>query len=157
PANAVIGTFSDPGNPAGTFDAQSATNPEYRALINWGDGTTTALDSFNNTASFQSIGGGTFRVLAPAHTYAEEGTYTISLAVGHKQSPGTNPITNGGFETGNFTGWTQGGTTGNTGVAANTPHTGTFAAFLGPVGSDGTLSQNVATTPGQQYVLSFWL
>src|SRR5262249_12293448 len=73
PANAVVGTFTDPGTPAGTLDAgQSATNPEYRALISWGDGTTTALDSFNNTAAFQSIGGGTFRVLAPAHTYDEE-------------------------------------------------------------------------------------
>ena len=34
---------------------------------------------------------------------------------------------------------------------------GPFAAALGPVGSDGTLSQTLQTTAGQQYTLSFWL
>ena len=34
---------------------------------------------------------------------------------------------------------------------------GKFAAALGSVGSDGTLSQNVQTTAGQQYAVSFWL
>src|SRR5262249_51996785 len=34
---------------------------------------------------------------------------------------------------------------------------GTYAAAMGSVGSDGTLSQSIPTTPGQQYTLSFWL
>ena len=34
---------------------------------------------------------------------------------------------------------------------------GQFAAGMGPVGSDGTLSQTLQTTAGQQYTLSFWL
>ena len=34
---------------------------------------------------------------------------------------------------------------------------GSFAAALGSVGSDGTLSQTLQTTAGQQYTLSFWL
>jgi hypothetical protein len=66
-------------------------------------------------------------------------------------------VTNGGFETGDFTGWVQGGNTGDTGVDSNFPHSGIFSAFMGPVGSDGTLSQNIATTPGQLYEISFWL
>ena len=37
------------------------------------------------------------------------------------------------------------------------PHSGSFSAFLGPVGSLGFLSQTLATTPGQGYDLSFFL
>ena len=33
----------------------------------------------------------------------------------------------------------------------------TYAAGMGSMGSDGTLSQTIATTPGQTYTLSFWL
>src|SRR4029077_21228295 len=52
--------------------------------------------------------------------------------------------------------WTQGGNLGFTGVDG-TAHTGSFAALLGPIGSDGSLTQNVATTLGGIYVLDYWL
>src|SRR5262249_13875030 len=53
PANTVVGTFTDPGNPTGTFDStQSSAAPEYTAIVNWGNGTTTTLDSFNNPSAF---------------------------------------------------------------------------------------------------------
>jgi PKD repeat protein len=84
PASTVIGTFTDPGNPSGTTDAdQTATQPEYKAVIDWGDGTTTTLDSFNNPTAFNFTGSGTFQVIAPVHTYAEDGSYNISLTVTH--------------------------------------------------------------------------
>jgi hypothetical protein len=67
-----------------------------------------------------------------------------------------NLITNPGFETGNLTGWTQFGNVGFTGVDGS-PHSGSFSAFLGPVGSLGFLSQTLATTPGQTYDLGFFL
>src|SRR5262249_20293288 len=50
-------------------------------------------------------------------------------------------LVNGGFETGNFMGWTQSGNTGATGVSTTTVHSGMYSAFLGPVGSDGFLAQ----------------
>jgi PEP-CTERM motif len=55
-----------------------------------------------------------------------------------------NVIVNCGFETGDFTGWTQGGNTGFTGVTSSAPYvnSGTYGAYLGPIGSDGTLSQS---------------
>ena len=67
-----------------------------------------------------------------------------------------NIVTNPGFETGDFTGWTQGGDTSFTGVDGN-PHSGNFAAFFGPVDSIGTLSQTLTTTPGELYNIDFWL
>jgi len=70
-----------------------------------------------------------------------------------------NILTNGGFETGDFSGWTQGGNTAATYVGnnPNTPHTGSFAAELGPTITPGTLSQTLATTAGASYSISFWL
>jgi len=67
-------------------------------------------------------------------------------------------ITNGGFETGDFTGWTQGGNLGFTGVSGSLyAHTGSYGAQLGPVGSDGTLSQTFATVAGKTYGLAYWM
>jgi hypothetical protein len=80
--------------------------------------------------------------------------WTLLLSAGLASA---NLITNGGFETGDFTGWTQGGNTGFTFVSTGYAHSGTYGAQLGPVGSDGYLSQTLATTPGNLYTFSFWL
>jgi hypothetical protein len=65
-------------------------------------------------------------------------------------------VTNGGFETGNFNGWTLSGTTSGTLVGGNA-HSGTHAANLGPVGSEGFIAQTFATNPGGTYALDYWL
>jgi hypothetical protein len=65
-------------------------------------------------------------------------------------------VTNGGFETGNFTGWTDTGDTGFDGVDGN-PHSGTFAGFFGPTNSNSFLTQDLPTITGGLYDLSFWL
>ena len=60
-------------------------------------------------------------------------------------------------------GWTLGGnytsTTYGPEIFIDTDAEGgsTYAAGMGSVGSDGTLSQTIATTAGQTYTLSFWL
>ena len=75
-------------------------------------------------------------------------------------SVGQPILQNGGFETGNFTDWTQSGNTGSSVVTsgnANYVYSGTYGAQLGPVGSLGYLSQNLTTVAGQNYLLSFWL
>jgi hypothetical protein len=86
---------------------------------------------------------------------------TIEVAVGQ------SILQNGGFETGDFTGWTL---TGDTAIGqtfynvvatdAEFPgvvHSGYFGAMLGENGYAATLSQALTTVPGQQYLLSFWL
>jgi hypothetical protein len=75
----------------------------------------------------------------------------------HQSVSAQQLITNGGFETGDFTGWTQSGNTGFTGVDAISAHSGSFGMDTGPVGSLGFITQTVATTAGQTYNLSFWL
>jgi hypothetical protein len=81
-----------------------------------------------------------------------------------------NPLSqvhNGGFETGDFTGWTLAGNTiipaglCNGVVTSSSQfgfavHAGRFGAFLGDI-QLSTLSQSIPTVPGQYYLLSFWL
>src|SRR5579884_2797196 len=69
-------------------------------------------------------------------------------------------ITNGGFETGDFSGWTTHPATSGSdfGVDGN-PHSGNFAAYFGAVTPpfyDG-ISQTLATVAGSTYHISFWL
>ena len=66
-------------------------------------------------------------------------------------------VTNGGFETGNFSGWAQSGNTGFSGVSSGGGHTGDYYAFFGPVGSNGFLTQTLSTIAGGLYQLSYWL
>ena len=68
-----------------------------------------------------------------------------------------NLISNCGFETGDFTSWSVGGNTGFTGVttAAPYPFDGLYGAFLGPVGSDGTLSQTFTGDGSTLYYVQF--
>lgn len=69
-------------------------------------------------------------------------------------------LQNGGFETGDFTGWNQSGNIdGNESIASNSAfvHSGNYGAQLGPVSALYDLSQTVPTTPGQLYLVSFWL
>ena len=70
-------------------------------------------------------------------------------------------VANGGFETGDFTGWTVGGNA-NQGAASDTfvfggPHLGDYAAWLGTPTSDGTLSQDIATAANEKYTISYFL
>lgn len=86
------------------------------------------------------------------------------LALGMSAFASTAQVMNGGFETGDFTDWTQFGDTGSSGVCQTStcpnnypPFGGTYAAFFGPVGDTGGIYQDIDTVVGQQYTISFYL
>ena len=79
-------------------------------------------------------------------------TAVAALSVAHPAK--ANLITNPGFETGNFTGWTEVGFGAVFGLVNGvSPHSGSFQA----VQATGNLSQSVATTPSASYTIDFWL
>ena len=92
--------------------------------------------------------------------------FTIMMAgiSGATSAMAANLVTNGGFETGNLTGWSLTGVTSGPayngidyGVDAADAYSGNYGAFFGPPGGIMTLSQTLSTTPGTNYTISFWL
>ncbi len=85
------------------------------------------------------------------------------LVVGAPAFAAPNLVNNGSFETGDYTGWTTGGNFEFTQVVTGPFYVyagaqdGNWYSTQGPVGSDGTLSQTLATTSGAHYTFSFWL
>jgi hypothetical protein len=82
----------------------------------------------------------------------------VILSIGAQAGIASADLVNGGFETGDFTGWTV-DTVNNWAMVLDSgrQHTGTYEAQLGTYGAVGTLSQAFATTNGQEYKVSFWL
>jgi hypothetical protein len=68
-----------------------------------------------------------------------------------------NLVTNPGFETADFTGWTQSGIFWFTYVSETNPHSGQYEASLGPFDAMSYLSQALITVPGVTYEISWWL
>ena len=76
-----------------------------------------------------------------------------------------NLVVNGGFETGDFNGWTvvsygAGGAFGvGTANAPDLPNSGTYYAFFGSddPSNPSILSQTMTTSLGQGYILNFWV
>jgi hypothetical protein len=76
-------------------------------------------------------------------------------------------VSNGGFETGNFSGWTLSANSQSSQnfVTNAAPKSGVYAARLGqvdlgiihPTHNEATLSQTIQTVVGQDYTWSFWL
>lgn len=91
---------------------------------------------------------------------------TAILFLACSQTATADLITNGGFETGNFTGWTVSDDPyDNTTVEKASsdpnnlviPFSGEYVARLGTADMDGTLSQTIVDAAGQPYQLSMWL
>jgi len=124
------------------------------------DTTTTVTASLN--AATKTLPGGlytnTLTITDQASGNSESDAFILKV--------GQSLVVNGGFETGDFTGWTLVGDTVTRGeiydeVASTATyplvvHSGSYGAFLGD-DQVATLSQTLATVPGHSYYLSLWL
>ena len=179
--------FTSTGPVGGPFSVSSqsilltntSSSPLSWSLINtsaWLTASTTSGTLAANGSSSITLG------LAASATNLNAGTYSTIALLTNETSHGLqglaftlqvasqNLVQNGGFEAGDFTGWAL---VGNSVVnsrfgptiynavegAASYPtvvHSGNYGAFMGDV-QVATLSQTLATVPGQDYLLSLWL
>jgi subtilase family serine protease len=186
-AVAPISGFTAAGGYGGPFSVTSQTyvlTNQGGTMLNW---------SINNTSSWLSASSvaGTLAAGGSAAVTVSLSALATNLPVGTNQAALTfsnqtggaslarsfglqvqqpQLVTNGGFEAGNFTGWTLANNTPNTNsslytynynVVTNSAYTGivyagTYGAALGDTNLM-SLSQPLATTPGQRYLLSLWL
>lgn len=81
---------------------------------------------------------------------------TIALSTAAAATAGTNLIVNGGFETGDFTGWITNPSGYPEYIVTYPVESGFYAAQIAGYSYNvDTLSQAVTTTPGRSYTLSF--
>ncbi|MGA2177568.1 MAG: protease pro-enzyme activation domain-containing protein [Verrucomicrobiota bacterium] len=108
--------------------------------------------SLNVAATNLPAGAWSAGVLFSNNTFAAGESLPLLFMIGQL-------VQNGGFETGDLTGWTLNGDTAY--VSASTYdgaiHSGAYGAFLVNNGALGYLSQTIPTIPGQMYSVSLWL
>jgi PEP-CTERM motif len=70
---------------------------------------------------------------------------------------GPDLLTNGGFETGDFSGWNASVDASYSGIDTVSAHSGNFGAYFGDFGAPGSISQSFATVAGAHYTIDLWL
>lgn len=82
----------------------------------------------------------------------------VAALVGMAPAARADLVTNGDFETGDFTGWQVQSVHGTVSVGSLFAYAGTYGAGLEEgFGGTGEVSQQLATTAGQSYTISFYL
>jgi hypothetical protein len=82
----------------------------------------------------------------------------LAALISSARAASADYVVNGGFETGDFTGWTiSGDLLGQFGVDNHSPYQGTFAAFFGTEGDMTIISQDIPTIVGATYTLTYAL
>jgi hypothetical protein len=174
PANGLffMGTAGGPFNPMSI--SFTLTNVGASSL-NWSLNNTSSWLNVSSTGGTLTPGGSAATVtvsLNSAATNLPFGTYTATLwftnlndhfVQGRSFTLQAKPpqlVQNGGFETGDFSGWNQSGNIDGFENVITDPafiHSGQYGAQIGPGFSLYYLSQTLSTSPGQLYLVSFWV
>ena len=86
--------------------------------------------------------------------------FALVLASSFASVASADLVANGGFETGDFTGWTQFGDTSFTFVFdpnGGPVYDGSYSAAFGPLNGIGGIGQILAANAGDQCQVDFWL
>jgi hypothetical protein len=124
--------------------------PDYTFTA--GDG---GVHTFSNGATLVTVGTQTV-----AATDTAAGSITGQASVKVTQAQSGNLIVNGGFEAGDFSGWTTVAAPDSSyfGVSPGNPHSGTYGAFFGSYFFErDEIYQDVPTVPGHTYHISYWV
>jgi hypothetical protein len=108
PAGAVVALFDDTGGGEQVVgDTDDGFAAAYTATIFWGDGS-------SSPGTINSLHGNHFSVTAPAHTYQQAGTYTVTVDINHETAPTLLVTDTATIAAAGFTGTpTPGGTAAN--------------------------------------------
>ncbi|MGD0614113.1 MAG: protease pro-enzyme activation domain-containing protein, partial [Verrucomicrobiota bacterium] len=106
------------------------------------------------TAAANSLASGTY-----AATVLVTNPTGVAVSLPFTINVGQSIVDNGGFETGDFTGWALNASSKYNFVTTSSGwvHSGSYGAALGQYGSLGYLYQTLTTSPGQNYLLSLWV
>ena len=88
------------------------------------------------------------------------GVALVGMSLMGGNNAGATMVVNGGFETGDFSGWTTAPAASGRlfGVDGLVPHSGSQGAFFGAFEQAvDSISQAIPTIPGQSYIFEFWL
>ncbi|HEX8996664.1 MAG TPA: hypothetical protein VF812_11585 [Ktedonobacterales bacterium] len=140
-----------------TYDWATATLKDNTT----GTTTTPLAKTCSNTGAWSQVTAGvtaghsvTLTLTSHDDNYSADPTYTLFDDVA-LSAPVTNPVSNPGFETGTFSGWTTSGA--STSISA-TAHSGTYSGQAGsssPTNGDSSISQTF-TMPSGSSSVSFW-
>lgn len=131
-------------NPAGGWTSAS-TGEENADECAW-------ISSGQGASANVTMGNGTYAMQSSWSNDTNECDLSHSIVTGG--GGGGTGITNGGFETGSFTGWTRSGTT----SISTTAHSGSFSALVGstsPTNGSSSVAQTF-TAPSGTSTLTFW-
>ena len=167
--------FGPPGGPFSPASQGMILTNASSAGLDWSINNTSSWFAVSQTngALFAGAQTGLTIMPAPAATNLADGIYSATMQVTNSSGQSVQAVVlslivneslveNGGFETGDFTGWTLAGDGGNFNYVDNSgffvaPHSGTYCALLGESGFLAHLSQTLPSVTGQKYLISIWL
>jgi subtilase family serine protease len=161
PFNVTSQTFSLTNSGASSLNWSLTGIPSWLNVSLTG-GTLSPSGSFAVTVSLNSSSSNLLAGVYTANLTLADLTSGIAKTLQFTLSLSQSLVQNGGFETGDFTGWTLTGTSATSYNSVDngspiSPHSGTYAAALGELHAFAYLTQTLTTQPGQNYLLSFWL